>query len=57
MFIFYKSRCGECSLEIKVFIKYSRYNKERSCLSHQAVQTFYRKIKCDLLDLRGVPNE
>ena len=38
---FYKSKCGKCSLEIKLFIKKSRhirpYRSGRSYLSHQAM--------------------
>ena len=38
---FYKSKCGKCSLEIKLFIKKSRhirsYHSGRSYLSHQAM--------------------
>ena len=30
---------------------------DKYLLSQQTVQTFYRKFKCDLLNLRGVPNE
>ena len=30
---------------------------EKYLLSQQTVQTFHRKFKCDLLNLRGVPNE
>ena len=37
IFPFYKSRYGKFSLEIKLFIKQSTHNTERSYLSHQAI--------------------
>ena len=56
-FFFCKSRRGKSSLEIKLLIKQSRHNAERSYLSHLSYQTFYGGIKYDLLNVRGAQNE
>ena len=56
IFLFYKSRCGKCSLKIKLFIKYSSHNTERPHLLHQAISNILRNIKRDLLNFRAVQN-
>ena len=56
-FFFCKSRRGKSSLEIKLFIKQSRHNAERSYLSLLSYQTFYGGIEYDLLNVRGAQNE
>ena len=56
-FFFYKKRCGKCFLETKLFIKQSRDTIQKDHIYHtKQYQTFYRKIKCDLLSFRGVKN-
>ena len=56
-FYFYKSRCGKCPTETKLFTKQSgdTIHKDRIYDTKQ-YQTFYRKIMCDLLNFRGVKN-
>ena len=55
-FFFYKSRCVKCSPETnKLFRKYRRDTKRKDDIYHtKQYQIFYRKIKCDLLNFRGV---
>ena len=54
-FFFYKNRCGKCSPEPKLFTMQSRDTKQKDHIYHtKQIQTFYGKIKCDLLNLRGV---
>ena len=56
-FCFYKSRCGKCSPETKLFPKESRDTLQKDHIYHtKQYQTFYRKIKCDLLNFLGVKN-
>ena len=56
-FCFYKSRCGKCSPETKLFPKESRDTLQKDDIYRtKQYQTFYRKIKCDLLNFLGVKN-
>ena len=56
-FFFYKSRCGKCSPETKLLTKLSRDTVQKDHIYHtKQYQTFYRKIKCDLLNFKGVKN-
>ena len=56
MLQFYESRCGKYSLEIKLFL-WNRVRLDtiqKGHLSHKQYEILYRKIKCDLLNFRGV---
>ena len=56
-FLFYNSRCGKCSRETKLFTKQSKDTIQEDHIFHtKHNQTSYRKIKCDLLNFRGVKN-
>ena len=56
-FFSYKRRCRKCSLETKLFTKQSRDTLQKDHIYHtKQYQTFYRKIKCDLLNFRVVKN-
>ena len=56
-FFFYKSWCGKCSPETKLFAKYRRDTMLKDHIYYiKQYQTFYRKIKCDLLNFRGLKN-
>ena len=50
----YKSRCGKCSLEVKLFIKQSqsRVYAERSYLSHQAISSNLQKDQVQLINFQ-----
>ena len=54
-YFFYKSRCAKCSPETKLFTKYSRDTMQKDHIYHtKQYQTFYRMIKCDLYNFKGV---
>ena len=54
-FFLKKSRCCKCSPETKLFAKQSRDTIQKDHIFHtKQYQTFYRKIKSDLLDSRGI---
>ena len=54
---FYKSKCGKYSPETKLYTKYSKDTIQEDHLYHtKQYQTFYKKIKCDLLYFRGAKN-
>ena len=54
-FFFYKSRCGKCSPGTKLFTKKGRDAIQKDQIYHtKQYQIFYRKIKWDFLNLRGV---
>ena len=53
---FHKSRCGKCAPETKLSTKQSRDAIQKYYHTKQ-YPTFYKKIKCDLLNFREVKNE
>ena len=54
-FCFYKSRCDKCSPETKLFTKQSGDTIQKDHIYHtKQYQIFYRKIKWDLLNFKGV---
>ena len=54
-FFFYKNRCSKHFPEIKLFTKYSRGTIQKDHIYHTK-QYQIRKVKCDLLNFRGVKN-
>ena len=57
-FYFYKSGCSKCSSEIKLITKYDKDTIQKDQIHYtKQYQTFYTKIKNDLLNFRGIKNE
>ena len=56
-FFFHKSSCSKSSPENKLFTKKSTDTIQKHHTYHtKQYQTFYRKVKCDLVNFRGVQN-
>ena len=55
--LIYKSCCDKCSPKTKLFAKQSRDTMQKDHIYHtKQYQTLYRKIKCDILNFRGMKN-